>query len=314
MLDRHLDREPGPAMRELPKIDPHHHLWDLDRNYYPWLIDGVPRQRVYGDSAPLRRNYRIEDYQTDIAHQNVVKSVHLQCGWDPRDHVGETRWVQAVADAHPQGFPHGIVGHADLEADDVDTVLRGHCQYPNMRGIRVLLCWHEVPEYRWAQRGDLMDDPAWLRGYRLLARHGLSFDAMCYDHQLAALAAVARANPDVPVILNHTGMPLGRTPADVARWRAGMEELALCPHASVKISGLGMVDHHWTVDSIRPYVIDTIRIFGVERCMFASNFPVDSLKSDLDTLFDSFATIVADFPIADRRKLFHDNAARIYRL
>jgi predicted TIM-barrel fold metal-dependent hydrolase len=109
-------------------------------------------------------------------------------------------------------------------------------------------------------------------------------------------------------------MPIERERGGLDVWQRGLAALARIPHVSIKISGLGMVDHRWTVDSIRPLVRYTIETFGAGRCMFASNFPVDSLKSDFNTLYDAFKAIVSDYPVAEQRKLFHDNAVRIYRL
>jgi predicted TIM-barrel fold metal-dependent hydrolase len=296
------------------KVDAHHHIWDLKNHFYPWLQEGPPRQRVYGDSSPLRRDYLLSDYLRDADGYRIVKSVYLQCGYDPGDHVGETRYVQAVADADPGGFPHGIVAHADLDGDDIDGVLSRHCESPNMRGIRMLLSHHEIRRYQWAPRGDYMTDPKWLKGYERLAACRLSFDAQLYPHQMLDLVEVARRFPEVPLVIDHTGMPIERENGGLERWRNGLAALAEMPHVHLKISGLGMVDHDWTVDSIRPIVLEGISIFGPQRCMFASNFPVDSLKSDFGTLHDAFLEIVEDFPIDQQKAMFHDNAIRFYRL
>ncbi|ULB09746.1 amidohydrolase family protein [Cereibacter azotoformans] len=300
--------------RAFPKVDAHHHIWDLDAHSYPWLQEGPPRQRVYGNSAPLRRNYRIEDYLADVAPFRVEKSVYLQCGWNPADPVGETRYAQAVADAQPEGFPHGIVAHSDLDAPGVEDELKRHCESPNMRGIRMLLSHHDTPAYQWAPRGDYLTDPAWRRGYEALARQGLSFDAQLYPHQMPELARIAAEVPEVPLVIDHCGMPIERESGGLARWRDGMAALAALPHVHLKISGLGMVDHHWTVESLRPIVNEAIGIFGPDRCMFASNFPVDGLKSSLATLFDAFLEILAPRPLPEQQALFHDNAVRFYRL
>jgi len=299
---------------EFDKVDPHFHIWDLKKNYYPWLQDGEPPRRVYGDSAPLRKDYLLSDYLKDLEGFRFVKTVYLQCGFDPKNPVGETRYVQSVADSSPTGFPNGIVAHADLHAPDIDEVLRAHCESPNMRGIRVLLSYHDKPAYRWAPRGDYTTDPAWIAGYERLAAHKLSLDCQLYPHQMPELARVARQFPEIPVIINHTGMPIERESGGLQVWRDGMRELAEMKHTSLKISGLGMVDHNFTTESIRPIVREAIEIFGVDRCMFASNFPVDKLKSTLPYLFDSFLEITADLPLESRKKLFHDNAVRIYRL
>jgi predicted TIM-barrel fold metal-dependent hydrolase len=120
-------------MNNLPIIDPHFHLWDLDTNYYPWLSDGV-KPSAFGDYTAINKTYLIEDFLADAKNQNLVKAVHLDVGYDPKDPAGETRWLQSVADKH--GFPHGIVGYADLRKPDVGDLLDEHLSFANFRGIR----------------------------------------------------------------------------------------------------------------------------------------------------------------------------------
>lgn len=299
---------------EFAKVDAHHHIWDLSLPRYPWLQEGEPRQRVYGDSAPLRQDYLPSDYKADCAGFRIEKSVYVQCGWDPNDPVGETRYIQEISDADPEGFPHAIVAHADLDAADAGDILARHCEFSLMRGVRMLLSHHDVPIYQWAPRGDYMTDAGWLKGYERLAAHGLSFDAQLYPHQMPELAAVAERFPEVPLVIDHCGMPIERETGGLQRWRDGMEALASLDHVHLKISGLGMVDHDWTRQSIEPIVREAIRIFGPARCIFASNFPVDKLKSGFATLYDAFLEITRTDPIEDQRAMFHDNAVRFYRL
>jgi predicted TIM-barrel fold metal-dependent hydrolase len=159
-----------------------------------------------------------------------------------------------------------------------------------------------------------MGDPAWRRGYALLEKYGLSFDLQTPWWHLAEAAALARDFPNTQVILNHTGLPADRTPEGLAGWRRAMQTLAAAPNVAVKISGLGQPGQPWTVAANGQIIRDTIAIFGVDRCMFASNFPVDGLCADFDAIFSGFKTIVADLSQAEQLKLFHDNAMRIYRL
>jgi predicted TIM-barrel fold metal-dependent hydrolase len=114
-----------------PIIDPHHHLWDLGRNTYPWLQDRSLAPRLEGDIRPIAKDYLLEDYASDTRNQSVVKSVHVECGWDPSNPVGETEWLQRLADKH--GYPHGIVGRATLDAPNVEQVLEGHARHKNTR-------------------------------------------------------------------------------------------------------------------------------------------------------------------------------------
>jgi predicted TIM-barrel fold metal-dependent hydrolase len=269
-------------------------------------------ERVFGDYSAIRKDYLIDDFLADIKNQNVVKTVHLQVEYDHNDPVSETRWLQKVADVH--GYPHGIVAFADLAAPNAQAVIEEHCQYANVRGIRQCLNFHRDPVKTFIDNPHLMDDPQWRKGYALLKRHDLSFDLQLYYTQMEEALSLARAFPDTPMILNHTGMPVDRTPEEIEGWKRGMTLLATADNVFCKISGLGMGDWKWTVDSIRPFVFHAIEAFGVNRCMFASNFPVDKLFSSYDTVFDAFKTITRDFSGAERGALFHDNAERVYRL
>ena len=297
-------------------IDTHHHLWDLghDRVRYPWLAEAV--DHPMGDYAAIRRNYLIADYLEDAKNQSLVKSVHVEAVAHPDDVVAETARLQEIAD-HPSsgGFPHGIVAHADLAAPEVEAVLARHCEHANMRGIRYILNFdaHDPPHCV-APRGDLMDDAAWRAGYALLEKYGLSFDLQLLWPQMADALRLLAEFPNVAAILNHAGMPVRRDAEYIAGWRRAMTALAAAPNLAVKISGFGMFEHDWTADSIRPHVLAVIETFGVERCMFASNFPVDGKTAGFDTHWDAFKAIVADFSKDERDQMFRRNAERAYRI
>ena len=298
-------------MSDMPIVDPHHHLWDLEKYYYVWL-SGEPLDTIVGDYSSITNTYLVEDYLKDTGSQNVIKSVHIQCEFDPSNPAGESEWLQAAADEH--GFPHGIVGSAHLEDANVEQLLASHARFPNFRGIRQMLNWHEDPVLSFTNRSDYMTDSDWRRGFGLLEKYDLSFDLQLYPAQMSDAANLAGTFPDTQIILNHTGMPIDQDEEGTELWRSGMRKLADQSNVAVKISGLGLVDHSWTVAGIRPIVLETIEIFGVDRCMFASNFPVDRLYSDYDTVFDAFSEITAGFSDAERSALFGSNAERIYRI
>ncbi|MBX5132403.1 amidohydrolase family protein [Rhizobium lentis] len=292
-------------------IDPHHHLWDLENYSYPWLCQpGEPVAPIAGSLRPIMKTYLLDDYMADAKKWNVVKDVHLDAL--SADIIAETKWLQDIKNR--TGKPNGFVAHADLEAPDVDEVLAAHAKCKDTRGIRQILNWHPDPKYTFNQRSDLLTDPHWLKGYKLLKKYDFSFDLQLYPHQMPAAAKVAADNPETIVNLNHTGMPLERDDAGVQLWRDGMRSLARSSNVNAKISGLGMVMPDWTVDTIRPFVLETIEIFGVDRCMFASNFPVDKIYASFDRIYEAFFEIVSGFSSVDKQKLFHDNAQRIYRL
>jgi len=283
-------------------IDAHHHFWDVERNSYPWLTETGRIPFRYGDYAAIRRNYLPEDFRSDWADWDVVGSVHVEAEWDATDPVGETEWLQSVRGKY--GLPSVCVAQAWLHRGDVESVLARQAAYPFVRGIR-----HKPPEPVGS-----MAETRWRAGYALLRRYGLSFDLQTPWPRLGEAYALACDYPDTLIVLNHTGLPADRSEEGLAGWRAAMRRFAQAENVSVKISGIGVSGAPWTAASNRQVVRDTIEIFGVERCMFASNFPVDRLVAGYTQIFDGFMAIVSDLSQSERAKLFHDNAVRYYRI
>ncbi len=283
-------------------IDAHHHFWDLARNPHPWLTDGGRISFRYGDYEAIRRSYLPDDFRTDARAFEIAGSVHIEAEWEPTDPVGETRWLQSVRATH--GLPSVCVAQAWLHHDDADSVLAGQAGYSFVRGVR-----HKPPE-----PSGFMDGSAWRKGYARLAEHDLSFDLQTPWTRLEEAYRLAHDFPDTQIILNHTGLPADRSDEGLDGWRSAMRRFSEAPNVAVKISGIGDPDVEWAVAANRPVVLDTIEIFGVERCMFASNFPVDSLVAGYTRIFDGFLAITEDFSQAEREMLFHDNAVRYYRI
>jgi predicted TIM-barrel fold metal-dependent hydrolase len=293
-------------------VDPHQHFWDLSRNDHPWLCDPRPVPFRYGDYSALRHSYLPPDYRRDSAAFNVVKTVHIEAEWDPARPVAETVWLESLAAEHE--LPTACIGQAWLDRDDAAEVLAAQAARPLVRGIRHKPRSASSPVgARRGARGS-MDDERWRRGYALLERHGLSFDLQTPWWHLDAAADLARDFPRTQVVVNHTGLPGDRSPGGLAGWRVALERVASVPNVALKISGIGRPGLPWSVEENGPVVRDAISIMGVERCMFASNFPVDGLVGSFFDIYSGYAAIVADFAAGDRARLFHDNAVRIYRL
>ena len=159
-----------------------------------------------------------------------------------------------------------------------------------------------------------MDDPRWREGYQLLERFGFSYDLQTPWWHLDAAAALAADFPRTTIIINHTGLPADRSEEGLAACRRALETVAAQPNVAIKISGLGRRGLPWTIEANGPIIRDAIAIFGADRAMFASNYPVDRLAAPFSTIYHGFFAAVADRSPDDKRKLFHDNAARIYRL
>ena len=279
-------------------VDAHQHFWDPRINYHPWLCDQPPAPFRYGDYAALRRPYLPADYLLDARPHQVVKTVYVETEWDPRDPVGEMRYVERLR--RETGLPTVAVAQAWLDRDDLTQTLEALTQFDFVRGIR-----HKP-------RPGQMSDQRWCAGYAQLARQGLRFDLQAPWTQLVEAVQLARDFPHARIILNHTGLPADRSPEGIAGWKDAMRALAACPNAALKISGLGVPGQAWTAASNRDVVLAAIDLFGIDRAMFASNFPVDGLCGSFDAIATGMREILRGFPAAEQQAFFHDNAVRIY--
>ena len=297
---------------DLRIVDSHVHLWDLSRARYDWLQDDPLPHNPAGDMRGIaQRDYLLMDYLADAGDWRVDKIVHVEAGQPIGAHLAETEWLQAMADDH--GYPQGIVAGVDLLDPDLEALLESHAARANVRGVRQIVCWHVDPMKTYTDR-DLLQDPAWAAGLARLAQHGLSFDLQLYPSQMAAAARIAARTPDVPLILNHAGLPTDRDEAGLAEWREGLRLLAAQPQVSIKISGLGITDRSWSVESVRPIILECLEIFGTARAMFASDFPVDRAHGTFDAVWSAFDAVTADFSFDERDRLFAANAEAIYRI
>lgn len=292
-----------------PIVDAHQHFWDIEANYYPWLRDEPPVPFRYGDYGAIRRRYLPGDYFADVAPHQVVKTVYVEAEWDPRDPVGEARYISRLRGQ--TSFPTVMVGQAWLDRDDCQPVLEELSSFDFMRSIRHKPRANAAPD---DSKPGGMTDPAWRAGFARLSPLGLRFDLQTPWWHLAEAADLARDYPDTAIILNHTGLPSDRSAPALAAWKRALATLAACPNAAIKISGLGQPGREWTAGANREVVLTAIETFGAERAMFASNFPVDSLCATFDAIFSGFREIVADFTAGEQRALFHDNAIRIYSM
>lgn len=292
-------------------IDAHHHFWNIEQNYLPWLRDEPPIPFRYGDYSSLKENYLIEDYRRDAGRYEVVGSVYIETEWDPTDPVGETKWVEQI---RPKGLPSVMVAQAWLDRDDAEAVLHAHEKTSFVRGIRHKPRAAKTPDLVELGLPGSMGDLAFRKGFALLKPNKLSFDLQTPWWHFEEARSLADAYGDTQIIVNHTGLPSDRSASGLSGWREALKLLAGAPNVALKISGIGIAGRPWTVADNQPIVLDAIDIFGTDRTMFASNFPVDGLVASFETIFDGFVEITAQFPEAERARLFRDNARRIYRI
>lgn len=284
-------------------VDAHHHLWQLGPLRYPWLMDEPPLV-----SDPLvNRDYLLEDFLADAAGTGLAKSVHVEANPAAEDRVRETAFIQELSERPGgRGLPNAIVASLDLASEDFERTLEGHLQYPKLRGIRQVL-------NPWAAPPGLMSDPGWRANLAALAARGLRFDLHLEPMQMQEAVRMIAAMPEVPIALNHTGFPSPQAAGGREVWRAGLRALAACDSVSVKISGFGAFGLGER-EAMRPYVLEAIDLFGPERAMFASNFPVCKPGVGYRELWAAYDAITAGFTEAERARLFRGTAEAFYAL
>ena len=290
-------------------VDAHHHTWrkaDL-----PWL-SGPIQPRIFGPYEAVRRDYLIDEFLADLAGTGVSKSVYVQTNWPKENFEAEVAWVSQIADQ--SGWPHGIVGYADVTVDDIRPQLDRLTKYKLMRGVRMQLHWHENTTYRFAARPDLATDPKVQRNIARLADYGWSFDLQVFAPQMAGAAQLAAACPKLTFILQHAGMLEDLSEKGWAEWRAGMKLLAAQPNVMSKTSALGTFIHRNDPAHIAAIVRETVAMFGAQRTLFGSNFPIEKLWTTYPELIAAHRAAAAQLTDADARALMHDTAMRVYRL
>ena len=312
-----------PEGHDLRILDAHHHFWDLEgEGHWPWIQDEYNPDFFLGDYNAMRRTFLREQYLAATAGWNVIGTVHCEAERSRDEELAEDDFLAGLHATDPR-FPAAIVAHASFLRDDLAEVLAGHARQPLVRGIRSkpVIARSAAESASVAGQPGTLQDERWLAGLHTLADHGFSWDLRVPYYHLAEAAAVVADLPGVPVIVNHCGLPLDRSDEGLALWRDGMEQLAALPNTTVKVSELGLHPNVWDRESNILVVRETLRIFGFDRAMFASNLPVATLTAPtFDDVMDvmlrgaAAAAGAAGASAAQLDSLFHGTAARVYRV
>lgn len=270
-------------------IDSHQHFWQVGRFDYPWMSS---------DLGVLYRDYLPNDLAPILAQNGVTKTVLVQAS----NSVAESRWLLDLSDEN--SFIAGVVGWVDLASVEIDAQLDELCAHPKFKGVRHLV--ESEPQDDW------LVQPAVLAGLSKLSARGLSYDLLVHTRHLQYVPQVAESCPDLNLVIDHLAKPpIARNEFD--EWAQALEPIGRYQNIHCKLSGLVTEANwsSWQANDLRPYVEFALELFGADRMMFGSDYPVCLLAASYDRVLGSFRELLSD---SDRDKIFSQNATRFYRL
>lgn len=286
-------------------VDAHHHLWDLNAVHYPWLAaKGEPR--FFGQPDPIRKNYLVEDFCSDH-QQQIVQSVHIQVG--AQNSLAETQLIEQLSHA-PEGFPNAAVVAIDMHSPSIEEELTRHLNYPLVKGVRDII--GKSPE----ENKSLLEfkPDTWLNHWRYLAAQSLSFDLQLTSEQYQIVFNTLAQVPELKVAICHLASPWDQSPVGFNHWQQSMRTFASLPNCYIKLSGFSMFTHNFNAENFSRYAHSAIDIFGPERCMFGSNFPVDKLYISYADLFAQWQEVVRHYSSREANYLSSNTAKAFYSL
>jgi len=289
-------------------IDAHHHLWDLSRIEYPWLL-AKGEMRFFGQPDPIRKDYLLEDFQRD-AGDLISRSVHVQVGAGPGLELEETRFVDECSRRSNGLFPSAAVVAVDLGQEDIERHLIDQKAYAVTRGVRHMIgkSAEENPSLPPFVPG------VWLNNWRTVVQHDLCFDLQLTEEQYAKVLDVLEKVPELRLAICHLASPWDRSPEGMKRWKVWMRRFAELPNSVMKISGLQMYNKQWSRSEFFRWAEAALEVFGAERCMLGSNFPVDRLYVSYADLFEAWKALVSRCNPVEAEYLAGRTAKIFYRL
>lgn len=301
--------------------------------------------QFFGSPQYIIRSYLPSDYERDCGYHDVNGVIHIEAGWEergPLGSVGETKWLESLnSGSNPKIL--GVIVNASLALGNrVDSILRAHLEASNLvKGAREQLFWQ--PNKRimnGCKMKGRINDPEWRKGFEILSNYDLSFEATIYDGQIDDLTELARDYPNMNIMLSHLGTPIavggefggnGKTKTErnktIQSWKDKMSRLAENKNVFVKLSGLAMpvcgfswhkrshapsVEH--VAESFSEFIIHAVKVFGHNRCLFGSNYPIDKVSLPLNTLIDAYKIVLSELTEDECQRIFYQNALTFYRI
>ena len=293
-------------------IDAHHHFWDLNQNYYPFLSDKIDENFFLGNYEFIRKNYLPNDYLNDSKEHNVIGTIHCEAEWDRNDQVGETRWLENLSKKNK--FPNAIVAHAWFHKKNSEEIIAKQASFDMVKGIRSKPITKLSPNSDDLTGEGSMQDINWRNGLKLLEKYNLNYDLRIPNWHLEEAIEIVRLIPNTKVIINHAGFPWDRTKQGMEYWRKGIKLMSLEPNTFIKLSEFGVKDKDWDYSQNEQIIKELIDLFSPQRCMFASNFPVSKIKISFKDLYNNYKKIVKSFSSDEKKWLFAKTASEVYNL
>ena len=294
------------AGNQIYMIDAHHHLWDLSAVFYPWLEEKY-KKRFFGDPRPIQKDYLIHNFKKDCKPHGFKGSIHIQVGAE--DALKEAVWIDGIAKKHPEWILKQVV-FCDLTNSKMPAEIDTFEQLPSVAGVRQILSRAPGMEAS-SILLDNLGSPVVLENLKTLSERGLTFDLQLIPEVMNQAAILFEKVPELKVALCHAGSPHDRTIDGVRSWQKSLLSISSLNNVTCKISGLGMFQHNWIMEDFRPLVETCLDQFGSQRCMYGSNFPVDSLYSDYNMLISAFRTLI---PETFHKAVFETTASSFYSI
>ena len=290
-------------------VDAHHHIWRI--NDLDWL-KGPTQPRIFGDYSNIKKDYLISDFLVDLQNSGVEKSVYIQVNWPVKQEIMEAEWVQEVANEF--GWPNAIIGYVDFSSEEARETINRLNSFPLMRGVRQQLHWHQNPLYCFQPTPDLMLEKSFQKNFALIQDFGWTFELQVFSSQMKNASLFAKTFPKVKMMLQHCGMPEDTSDAGMEKWRVGMQRLAEHDNIFCKFSGLGTFIHKNDPNFISDITSECLDMFGDKRCIFGSNYPIEKIWSDYDSIVKAFIDSTSNLPIESQMNIMKYNAEKFYKL
>jgi len=287
-------------------VDTHVHLFDLTHKelIWSWLQPNSEEGRLGNIDGIKSLRYEAENLKAESRFAGVSKFVHVQAAIGSKDPVRETGWLAEMS--RRTGIPSAMVGHVDLASMDAIPTINRHLDYKEFRGVR------DFAVEKIASEPGLNSD--FENALNHLAKNALVLDLDCSWQNMKHTARMAKRHPELKIVIEHIGIPSSTSEDYFMNWKQGMKELAALPNFYCKISGVGMMDPTFTQDSVSAWVDYCIEVFGAERCMLGSNWPLDRLFSSYDAVMNIYRTILAKYSTSEQKAIFSGTANSFYRL